>query len=104
MADQNMTIEQQARLLAKENCEAEPGITKIYWFPDADEVRLVELDANAAPTGSGSIEPFYFRASPEDDLPFPSGVALIHPDDQGTLQPPAGWGDWSDATEIGVER
>lgn len=33
----------QALLLAKANKQAEPGITKVYWFPNEEEVRHASI-------------------------------------------------------------
>jgi len=93
-------IEEQARTLAHENREAEPGITKVYWFPDDKEVRLVGLLPNIPPSGENELYPFYFRASPADDLPAPSSVALIRPEEFGVLRLPKAWGEWDQAVEL----
>jgi hypothetical protein len=87
-------IEKQAKLLARDNREAEPQISKIFWFPSDDEVRLVEV-LTAIPGGDGVVHPFFFRASPDDDLPAPSGIALIRPDEVRQAKLPSGWGDWT---------
>ncbi|HVX86691.1 MAG TPA: hypothetical protein VH253_18050 [Phycisphaerae bacterium] len=96
-------IERQARLLAKENRQAEPAITKVYWFPDEHEVRLVEVDTTMPPSGDGLVHPFFFRPSPQDDLPSPSGVALISPEEDRRAELPEGWGSWEDARELESE-
>ncbi|HUO09088.1 MAG TPA: hypothetical protein VM008_12350 [Phycisphaerae bacterium] len=93
-------IERQARLLAQENRLAEPEITRIFWFPSEDEVRLVELDATVPPSGDGRIHPYFFRPSPQDGLPAPSGIALIRPDEHRRVELPESWGDWENAVEI----
>jgi hypothetical protein len=93
-------IERQARLLARENRFAEPAITRVFWFPDEAEVRMIELDENVPSSLDGEVHPFYFRASPEDDLPAPTAVALIHPNEYRKLTVPQEWGDWNQAIEI----
>ncbi len=93
-------VERQARYLASDNYEAEPDIQKVYWFPDDEEVRLVELTPQIPVTHDGLLHPFYFRPSPEDDLPSPSAMALIQPDEFGRLRLPDRWGTWSDAVLI----
>lgn len=92
-------VEQQARLLARENREAEPGITKVYWFPHEIEVRLVEVLPAIPPSGT-RIVPFHFRPRPQDNIPAPSGIALVRPDEVGKLLLPQGWGRWEDAVEL----
>ena|ERR1035437_4948940 len=93
-------IRNQAEYLALENRAAEPGIEKIYWLPNPKEVRLIELLTSVAGAPDHSLHPFYFRAAPADNLPFPSGVALIRPEEFRKLQLPEGWGSWDDAVEI----
>src|SRR5438067_1712192 len=99
MAVQNVnpTIERQARLLAGDNRRAEPQITRIFWFPDEKEVRLIELIDQVPATADGEVRPFYFRASPQDNLPAPSAIAMIRGDEYGRLKLPRGWGEWADA-------
>lgn len=99
MAQQD--IEKQARKLAQENREAEPGITKIFWFPDDNEVRLVELlPETPIVVGDTRLNPVYFRPAPQYGLPSPSVVAIIHPDEFGKLELPETWGTWDDAEEL----
>lgn len=95
-------IKQQALALALENKRAEPGIVKVYWFPDNVEVRLIEVGDIVPPTMSGSVEPFYFDPSLEDSLPAPSGVALIRPDEVRELKLPEDWGSWDQAEELSL--
>ena len=96
-------IEKQAKLLARENVEAEPNIKRVYWFPDEKEVRLVEL-ADNIPTSEEDedVAPFYFAASAADDLPAPSAIALIHIDEYRKLNLPEGWGDWDSAKKLEI--
>lgn len=95
-------IAEAARLMAKATAEAEASISKIYWFPDKEQIRLVEVDMESVKTKDESIRPFYFN--PVDDIPFPSGVALIHPDEVRQKALPEEWQvDWSQA-ELIFER
>ena len=96
-------VERQAKLLAKENREAEPEISKVLWFPDDNEVRLVELHSAVPSSDDGQVHPYFFRPSPADRLPAPSGVALIKPDEFGHLKLPVDWGDWNSAVELELE-
>lgn len=96
----NPVIEQQARLLAADNRQAEPDITGIFWFPDDQEVRLVELTDQVPQSLDGEVHPFYFRPSVQDNLPVPTAVAMIRADEFGRLRLPANWGDWGDAIEL----
>ena len=90
-------VKRQARLLADDNRKAEPDIQRVYWFPNDREVRLVELMPSIPASGDGLVHPFYFRSSPGDELPVPSGIAIIRPEEFRQLQPPPGWGAWDDA-------
>lgn len=102
MAVQNVNpvIEQQARLLAADNRRSEPDITRVLWFPDDQEVRLVELTDQVPRSLDGEVHPFYFRAAPQDNLPAPSAIAMIRSDEVGGLKLPTDWGDWDEAVEL----
>jgi hypothetical protein len=96
------TIEQmreQAMMLARENREAEPSIERIFWFPDTEEIRLVELTPQV-PASGDRLQPFYFRAAPTDGIIAPSGIALIRPDEYRRLRLPEGWPTWDQAEEL----
>ena len=94
------SIKDQAILLAMEHKRAEPGIEEIYWFPDDEEVRLVAIDESAGLSAEGLLEPFYFDASPEDDLPFRSAIALIRRKEFGKLNLPDDWRPWNEAEKL----
>jgi hypothetical protein len=96
----NPVIERQARHLAEDNRRAEPDITRVFWFPDDAEVRLVELTDQVPANEDGAVHPFYFRAAPADDLPAPSAIAMIRAAELGQLRLPPQWGNWNDATEL----
>lgn len=95
------TIRKLAAEMAQENVEAEPSISEVYWFPDEDEIRLIEVDQETVP--SDCVAPFYFRPAPEDGIPVPSGIALIRPDEVRVLELPEGWGSWDDAEKIDIK-
>lgn len=89
---------EQAKKLALEARETDPNITKIYWFPNEQEVRLIETDENTIKSLTGHVEPFYFDSTSE--IPVPSGIAIIRPDEVGMLEMPEGWGDWKNGQEL----
>ena len=93
-------IEQQAKYLAAENRKNDPDITEVYWFPDDDEVRLVEVNDTVPESAELEIRPFYFRPSPTAQLPAPSGIALIRHSEVRRLRPPDDWGSWESAIRI----
>jgi hypothetical protein len=96
----NPVAERQAKFLAADNRQASPDITRILWFPNEREVRLVELSGEVPVCLEKKLYPFYFRASPEDELPLPTAVVLIRPDEIQKFKPPTGWGSWTDAWEL----
>lgn len=96
----NPVIEQQAKHLAKENRESNPDISRIYWFPDEQEVRLLEITQQVPVCTEGEVQPFYFRPAPQHNLPAPSGIAMIRDEQFGKLRLPPHWGDWTDAVEL----
>ncbi len=98
------TIKRQAVLLATENKRAEPGITKVYWFPNEEEVRLLELEEGIPPSPGDAIEPFRFASSPRDQLAAPSEIALIRPDEFRKLDLPEDWGGWDSAEELEIAQ
>ncbi len=91
-------ILEQAKKLASEARETDPNIRNIYWFPHDQEVRLIEADENTIKSLTGQVEPFYFDSTAE--IPVPSGIAIIRPDEVGKLEMPKGWGDWKNAEEL----
>jgi hypothetical protein len=93
-------IRRQAEFLASENRQADPAIQSVYWFPDAREVRLVETTAEVPQSDDSTVHPFYFCAAPQDQLPAPSAIALIRPEEVGQARLPDGWGDWQDAEKL----
>lgn len=96
-------IRKQAEMLARENRESDPEISRIYWFPSDEQIRLVELHESIPPSGD-AVHPFYFHPSPRDGLTAPSGIALIRPSEYKTIKLPEGWGEWENAEEIPVAK
>lgn len=95
-------IRKEAVRLAREHKDAEPGLERVDWFPNDSEARVVGIGHDLIASPSGRVEPFYFDASPADDLPAPCAVALIRSDESGRLDLPEGWGEWSEAEELEV--
>jgi hypothetical protein len=93
-------VKRQAEELAADNRTAEPEIEDIFWFPDENEVRLVEVMPSIPPSHDGRIHPFYFRADPSENLPAPSGIALIRPEECRRLELPKKWGTWDSAVSL----
>jgi hypothetical protein len=93
-------IKQQAVMLARENCQTEETVTAVYWFPHETEVRLVEVDTTVPVSPDGKIHPYRFRPSPTDDMPAPSDIALISPEEVRKAELPEGWGTWDQAEKL----
>lgn len=91
------TIRQVALELAQFNAESEPAITKIYLFPNENQIRLVAVDPTTLP--STEVAPFYFAAAPNEGIPYRSAIALIRPEEEGRLPTPEGW-NWNEAETI----
>lgn len=66
-----------ASVLASEHRNEDATIEAIYWLPHDNEVRLVEVTKSVP--ADGSVMPFRF--APDKDIPVPSLIVLIHPDD-----------------------
>ncbi len=95
-----VNVQQQARLLARENRASDPSIERVFWFPHQREIRLVELTQQIPAAQDGKVHPFWFRPSPKDGLTVPSGVALIRPKEFGKLELPEDWVSWDHAQEL----
>lgn len=94
------TIKDQAFELAASNRQSEPNITKIYWFPDKNEIRLLELMSDVPANDGEEIHPFYFKSSPQDGLYASSAIAIIRPEEFKNLTLPENWGVWDQAIEV----
>jgi hypothetical protein len=91
-------IKKYALVLAQEAWDASPDVKAIYWFPNEHEVRLVETCRDMVISLSGYVEPFYWDST--EDVPFPTGVAAIRPEEIGKLELPEGWGGWEQGIKL----
>jgi hypothetical protein len=98
MTDALDKILEQAKKLANEARNLDSNITEVYWFPDEQEVRLIEINENTIKSLTGRIEPFYFDSTAE--IPAPSGVAVIQPSEVGKLKLPKDWGNWKNCQRL----
>jgi len=88
-----------ALAMAKANKKEEPSISRIFWFPHGEELRLVEVDEICM--ASDVVEAFHFGPNPAGGVPVPSALALIRPEEvPQQLKLPDDWGTWDDAEEI----
>lgn len=87
-----------AERLARANVDAEPNIQEVYWFPAEDAIHLIEIDPSTF--ANDEITPFYFGPDPQGGIPFPSGIALIRPEEKSRLSPPSDWGSWDQAIRL----
>ena len=95
-------IREQALKLAKQDKLAEPNIQSVYWFPDENEIRIIELEKEFIASGSGSVEPYYFSPSLDEGITLPSGIAVIRSDEFRQLHLPKNWGTWDKAEELEI--
>ncbi|MGC4067960.1 MAG: hypothetical protein QM784_25585 [Polyangiaceae bacterium] len=91
------SVEEVARDLAAAHRVADPDIKQIFMVrdPAGREVRLLEVSGSVG--NSGTVMPFRFSARPDLDVPFPSVVILMSPEekaqlDQQQLHLPETWG------------
>ena len=88
-------VEEEARKLARANAESEMSISKVYSFSTDDEIRLVAIDSNAMPIGEDESAAIYF--APDSEYHYPSGFALMTPEDEKRAKLPEEWRcDWKD--------
>lgn len=78
--------------LAQLHFEADHGIEQIIWIPHEKEIRLLEVNRTAIPSGSVLVFPF----APSFELPFPMLIADITPTEWKQLRHykmplPEGW-------------
>ena len=91
--------------IVRENREGDPSLQKVYLFPAEDEIRMIYVDPTSrSHRGNGAITPFYFGKNVQTGLFYRSAIALIRPEERGTLLPPEGWGTWDDAELIDAEQ
>ena len=88
------TIRSVAEMLAQAHRDADPDTTDIFWSPDEEEVRLVEVSKGVGQTGDWPITPVCFM--PGKAVPYPSAVVLLSVSEwaavrAGTKKLPKGW-------------
>ena len=93
-------IKKQALLLAKEARIADSSIVRFFWFPNGEQVRLVEISSDMLPASGDEVEPVFFRPAPEHGMPALSGVAMIREDEYLSIKLPTEWGTWDEAVEL----
>lgn len=100
------SVNEVAKSLAMAHKQADPDIQEIYVIEDpaGEEVRLVEVSSSVGYTGS--VMPFRFDARPDLDVPYPSVVVLLSPEekvllDRKELELPAAWGPSPTLVPIG---
>lgn len=99
-------MDEVAKSLAKAHKQADPDIQQIYLIedPTGAEVRLLEVSRSVGYTGS--VMPFRSAARPDLDVPYPSVVVLLSPEekallDRRELELPAAWGPSPKLVPIG---
>ncbi|MEI7892822.1 MAG: hypothetical protein WCI05_07010 [Myxococcales bacterium] len=78
-------VDDVARALANAHKKADPDIRQIYLIedPSGKEVRLVEVSDSVGFTGT--VMPFRFAARPDLDVPYPSVLILLSPEEKALL-------------------
>ena len=94
------SIEQQARSLASSHREADPDLEYVLWFPDDEQVRLIDVTEGIPASDDAIVAPFYFRPDPERNLPAVMAIAMVRPGEVGKLRLPTEWGDWNSAVRL----
>ena len=91
------SVDEVARILARAHRKADPETQQIYMVEDpaGAEVRLVEVSGSVGNTGA--VMPFRFSARPDLDVPYPSVVILLSPQEKALLDThelelPSAWG------------
>jgi hypothetical protein len=86
-----------AKHLAEAHKQADPEIEQIWMIedPSGSEVRLLEVSGSVGNTGA--VLPFRFTARPDLDVPYPSVIVLVSPEekaqiDRSELDLPSTWG------------
>jgi hypothetical protein len=95
-------VKYEAIKLAQENKKVEPNILKTFWFPDQEEIRLIEVENDIPDSSGNDIEVFYFGQS--EHVTLNSAIGLIRSNEIGKLQLPENWGSWGVAEELEVNK
>lgn len=100
------SVAEVAKHLAMAHKRADPEIQQIYMIEDSAgaEVRLLEVSGSVGFTGS--VMPFRFAPRPDLDVPYPSVMVLLSPEekellDRKELELPAAWGPSPKLVPIG---
>jgi hypothetical protein len=89
------TIQAIAMELAEAHREDDPSAL-VYWYPDANEVRLLEVTKNV-PDDGDILHPFAFTPDHKNNIPYPSVIVLVNPEQyqriikDGGRAPVDGW-------------
>jgi hypothetical protein len=101
-----VSVSEVAKKLARAHKEADPEIDQIYLVedPSGSEVRLVEVSKSVGNTGT--VMPFRFAARKDLDVPYPSVVVLLSPEElqlvhDRELALPDTWGPMPTLVPIG---
>jgi hypothetical protein len=94
------TLDEEARKLVKLNQREVRSIVRSYIFADPEEktVRVVHIDRQMFP--EESVMPMLFGPDRQYGLSHPMMIAVVDEDAERRLEPPPGWGSWSDATKV----
>ncbi len=94
MNTSNDPIADVARKLAEAHRKADPETSAVYLSRDPKEIRLVEVSNEVLTTWE--VLPIGFDADPDEDIPYPSKIVLLSPEEwdelkRGNLPLPESW-------------
>jgi len=87
-----------AMRLAEAHVDSEPDIKRVLWFPNMNELRLVEVLPGTKE--SERVKASHFGKSVAYGLPVPMAVAKIRPEEEGKIPLPDDWDGWEHAELI----
>ena len=87
-------------MLARANQKVDRSIRHVLWFPNKNQIRLVEITGDIPSNPDGFVHVYYFPADPERNIDLPMAIALIRPEEKGLLRLPNEWGNWSKAVDV----
>lgn len=73
------TVEQVAKDLAAAHADNDNELTQIWWCPDDEEVRLIEVSDGLCGVSENAVYPFAFV--PTAEVPYRSVVVLLSPEE-----------------------
>ena len=93
-------IEEEAKILASNYAESEPGLKDVFWFENLNEIRIIDVVENYHTSGpTEKIDIFVFDHL-VNHQPVKLLVGTIPPDLVNSSVIPEDWGGWSNAKKV----